>query len=181
MLLSADTITDIDDIALLNACEALAKVLLHLMDTNGIEGYDIEEAEMLARRGLSIQEKHHGKNNRFINGSLFTLVEILQQIGGEDYDEVKDLLERCLAIHMKYDGIESDFVMTESFGLAQFHYEMGEILSIDNTKIIEQLCWAESYCKESLRIVTKWHGVADIETVKYESFLAKVIVSLNLE
>jgi tRNA(Phe) wybutosine-synthesizing methylase Tyw3 len=78
---------------------------------------------------------------------------------------------RILAIHTKRSGAESQDVASENNNIAIVHYNVSEKLPYGVRKN-EQICIAEKYAKEAVRISTKINGPSHPQTMKYKTLLS---------
>jgi hypothetical protein len=146
----------------------LARASYNLYQTVGPDSADIEEAEMLAKEGVSyIMNNFKGcVSDIMIDGVSDIMIDDVSNIMMDgvctllnikfmkkDFgDETRNLLEDYFSHAMKYDGDDTnDHIALANMCLAQFHYKIcNTISSID--AIREHLLLSESHFKEKLRI-----------------------------
>jgi hypothetical protein len=154
-----------------DAAESLAMVIFELADPNG-EGGDVAEAERLARKALTIEERIYGPNHPSTAGSRDTLTDVLIPIG--DHYEVKDLLERCLALTIRIGGVNCMNVTISN-------YQMGKSLwgksckSVDGDDKTAKLRTAVFYFTETIRISTKLYGPYHQRTINFERDVIEIM------
>jgi hypothetical protein len=162
-----------------DASVTLVSVTYELDDRRGVEGGDLLEAEMLARKSIHIREKISGSYHRGIEPSLSTLERILRLKGNHD-DEVKALLERLLIIAIKSEGAISKNVIIANNNLGVFHSNNSHDMPSGDART-EVISLAESYFKEAVRISSIIYGPTHHQTLEYESVLSTIRQILELE
>jgi hypothetical protein len=160
---------DTESLDVANAAQSLADVIYELFLCKGLEGGDIIEAEMLARKSLRIKEVILGHDNYMTCLIKITLTNVLQ-VRGDHYDESKALLEECLAINLKrYGGDDDGHVASMNEGLANLHREISDSLPPGDART-EQFRIALTYINEAIRISSKINGPNHPKTLKYKSW-----------
>lgn len=129
-----------------------------MISQNGAEGYDIGEAEMLARKCLQIYERiyHHDSNYtnlRQVYTALNILSDILEVKGNHD-DERKNCYERILALSIGNDGVDCHTALLANDKLSTLCVIISGNLPRGYARL-EQLRAASSYCNEAIRINSK--------------------------
>jgi tetratricopeptide (TPR) repeat protein len=132
--------------------ESLAEVTSILIIENGPIGYNIEEAEMLARKALAIKSRIYGSNHILVVNILTLLADILR-VNKNECLEAKILLEQALNI-LIVNGIDNARLAHVNFNLGLICLIIAIELQPSSSKN-EQLIMAESYYKESIRINSK--------------------------
>jgi hypothetical protein len=155
---------------------ALADVTYKLIYESKQEGWDILEAEMLARKAIRIYEKIYGHNNLAYQATAFqVLSKILTSIGNHDV-EAKDLFEKALSIYVDSEGTNGHNVAIMNYQLGLFHLRMAVA---DKTTYgmarIREGAISKIYWKEAIRINTKLHGSTHDQTLQSISMLSGMI------
>jgi tetratricopeptide (TPR) repeat protein len=153
------------------AASSLANVTAKLIQLNGLEAGNIEEAEMLARKAIRIQERLYDLDHCFTVNLLLKLANILGM--KKDYnDKLKTLFERSLVKYIINDGADSSNVAVANYNLALFHVKVGN--NLPSSSRIENLDLALSYTKQAVRIGIKTNGPAHPKTVDHQALLSDI-------
>jgi tetratricopeptide (TPR) repeat protein len=160
-----------------DAATRLANASRHLIKQNGADNADIEEAEMLARKAVCIMKKvkgHCSKQMRFSFGALMDIKCLKIDYG----QETKGLLEDYLSDAIRYQGMYGRITGYANDCLGRFYFESDMLSSYEfNRKLLQN---SESYHKEVLRIMTKFHGPDHCITLETAVILPEVLTALRL-
>jgi hypothetical protein len=157
---------DTESLDVANAAESLADVIYQLFLCKGLEGGDIVEAEMLARKSLRILEATFGSDDIC---TIKVLLSNILQIRGDRNNERKALLEQCLAYQLKRYGGDVGNVAKLNEGLANLHRDISYSLPLGEART-EQFRIALAYINEAVRIISKMKGPNHPKTLEYKSW-----------
>lgn len=168
---------DTESIGVAHAAMALADVTYKLICESKQEGWNMLEAEMLARKAIRIYEKIYGHDNLAYQATAFqVLSKILTSIGNHDI-EAKDLFEKALSIYVDSEGTNGHNVAIMNYQLGLFHLKMAMAdKATYGTAWIREGAISKIYWKEAIRINTKLHGPTHDQTLQSISMLSGMIV-----
>jgi tetratricopeptide (TPR) repeat protein len=159
---------DTESLDVADAAESLADVTYRLFLSEGLEGGDIVEAEMLARKSLRIKEATFGPDNYMTCPIKIILSNLLQVRGDRNYER-KALLEECLTIYLKRCGGDAHVVASMNEDLANLHHKISDSLPPGDYGT-EQFRIALAYINEAIRISSKTYGPNHSKTLKYKAW-----------
>jgi tetratricopeptide (TPR) repeat protein len=145
-----------------DSCEAakaainLANASCLLIEANGPESADIEEAEMLARKAVRIMMELKGPGISDMMYAFQALVNVI--FTKKDLtDQTKSLLEDYLSDSIRHEGVDGVGTGCANKFIGRFHALIAESSSCPVLKR-KHLQLAESYWKETSRIFMKSYG-----------------------
>jgi hypothetical protein len=135
------------------AASNLANASCNLINKNGPESADVDEAVMLARKAVRIIKELKGPTAIETLNAFNTLVNVVH-VKKDFTDETKSLFDDYLSDVIRYQGIDGVTTSFANYNLGRFHHGTVNTLS-NNDEKRKHLRLAESYLKESSRLFIK--------------------------
>lgn len=160
-----------------DAARNLALASCELLEANGLESANIEEAEKLARESVRIMKILEGSTSGDVKSSFNVLVRVLT-LKNDCGDDLKSVLEDQLSYAIRGWGTDAKITSIAHADLGIFHNRIVDTLSCDDAKR-KHLHLVEFSFKEAFRIHRKYHDLENGVSEFYASQLSAASIALE--